>query len=406
MKKLMLLGGIRYLLPVIETAHRMGVYVITADYLPNNIAHKYSDEYVNVSILDREAVLKVAQEKKIDGILSFGVDSGVVTAAYVAEKMGLPFPPLKSVEILQNKDKFRSFLEKNGFNCPWHFSFASAEETMEFFRSTTTTSDYNYFPCIVKPVDSAGSKGVTRVDCIDQLEDAVEIAFTATHNGRVIVEKFLELDGHQSSGECFSIDGKLVFSGMCTQYFDKTAPNVFAPVANCWPNTLPEGVDKEIRSELQRLIFLLNMGTSIYNVEARRAKDGKTYLMEVSPRGGGNRLAEILKFATGQNLVENNVRFALGMELKPMRQAEYDGVWLNFVLHSNRSGKFKELRIDEEFRKAHVREECVYVKPGDMVTEFNGANQAIGTLFLRFDSQVEAEAAISNPKAWMEVAVA
>ena len=109
-KKLMLLGGIRYLLPVIEVAHKLGAYVITADYLPDNIAHKYSDEYVNVSIIDREAVLKVAQEKQIDGILSFGVDPGVVTAAYVADKMGLAFPPLESVEILQNKDKFRDFL--------------------------------------------------------------------------------------------------------------------------------------------------------------------------------------------------------------------------------------------------------------------------------------------------------
>ena len=77
-KKLMLLGGIRYLLPVIKTAHKMGVYVITADYLPNNIAHKYSDEYVNVSIIDREAVLKVALEKQIDGILSFGVNNCMV----------------------------------------------------------------------------------------------------------------------------------------------------------------------------------------------------------------------------------------------------------------------------------------------------------------------------------------
>ena len=50
----MLLGGLRYLLPVIEEAHKLGAYVITVDYLPDNIAHKYSDEYHNVSILDRE----------------------------------------------------------------------------------------------------------------------------------------------------------------------------------------------------------------------------------------------------------------------------------------------------------------------------------------------------------------
>lgn len=117
-KKLMLLGGIRYLLPVIEAAHEQGYYVITADYLPDNIAHRYSDEYVNVSIIDKEAVLKVAREKEIDGILSFGVDPGVVSASYVQTQMGIPsFGPFESVEILQNKDKFRTFLSENGLMC-------------------------------------------------------------------------------------------------------------------------------------------------------------------------------------------------------------------------------------------------------------------------------------------------
>ena len=86
MKKLLLLGGARYLLPVIEAAHKMGVYVITCDYLPDNVAHKYSDEYANVSIIDKDAVLAMAREKKIDGVMSFACDPGVVTAAYVAEK--------------------------------------------------------------------------------------------------------------------------------------------------------------------------------------------------------------------------------------------------------------------------------------------------------------------------------
>ena len=162
-KKLMLLGGIRYLLPVIEAAHEQGYYVITADYLPDNIAHKYSDEYVNVSIIDKEAVLKVAQEKQIDGIMSFGVDPGVVAASYVQNKMGLPsFGPFESVEILQNKDKFRAFLAKNGFNVPQAKGFNSIEAAMQEI--------YWYpWPVIVKPTDSAGSKGVTRVDKAEDL---------------------------------------------------------------------------------------------------------------------------------------------------------------------------------------------------------------------------------------------
>ena len=56
MKKLMVLGGSRYALPVIEAAHRLGIYVITCDYLPDNIAHKYSDEYCNVSIIDNSSI--------------------------------------------------------------------------------------------------------------------------------------------------------------------------------------------------------------------------------------------------------------------------------------------------------------------------------------------------------------
>src|SRR5690554_6246858 len=102
-KKLLLLGGLRYLIPVIKTAKKMGYYVITCDYLPENIAHKYSDEYHNVDIMDKEAVLNLARLLKIDGIMSFAVDPGVLTAAYVSEKLNLPSSgPFESVQILQN----------------------------------------------------------------------------------------------------------------------------------------------------------------------------------------------------------------------------------------------------------------------------------------------------------------
>ena len=111
MKKLMILGGSRYIFPVIKAAHDLGIYVITCDYLPHNIAHKYSDEYCNISIIDKEKILATAKKLNIDGIMSFACDPGVVTAAYVAEQMGLPnVGPYESVCILQNKWKFREFL--------------------------------------------------------------------------------------------------------------------------------------------------------------------------------------------------------------------------------------------------------------------------------------------------------
>ena len=188
-KRLMLLGGLRYLLPVIEEAHKLGLYVITADYLPDNIAHKYSDEYCNVSIIDKEAVLKEAQRLEIDGIMSFAVDPGVVSTAYVAEKLGLPFQcSYEAACILQDKSKFRKFLSDNGFNCPKAKGYSNVEDAL---------NDIEYFnwPVIVKPVDSAGSKGVSKVEKYDDLAQAIEFALQASISKKFILEDFLEKDG-------------------------------------------------------------------------------------------------------------------------------------------------------------------------------------------------------------------
>ena len=106
-KKLLLLGGSRYLLPVIKAAHDLGVYVITCDYLPYNYAHQFADEYHNVSIIDKEAVLALAQKLNIDGIMSYATDPGVVTAAYVAGEI-TPMSRLLSYRI---KENFVSFYE-------------------------------------------------------------------------------------------------------------------------------------------------------------------------------------------------------------------------------------------------------------------------------------------------------
>ena len=103
--------------------------MITADYLPDNIAHKYSDEYCNVSITELKATLKAAEEKKIDGVISFACDPGVVTVAYVAEKLGLPSAgALKTVLILQNKAQFRAFLTENSFRIPITRGFTDEEQ--------------------------------------------------------------------------------------------------------------------------------------------------------------------------------------------------------------------------------------------------------------------------------------
>jgi ATP-grasp domain protein len=380
-KKLMLLGGIRYLLPVIEAAHRHGYYVITVDYVPENIAHQYSDEFHNVSILDKDAVLQLAQELNIDGILSFGVDPGVVTAAYVAEQMGLSFQcSYESACILQDKSRFRQFLKDNDFNVPNAKGYSSKEEAL------ADTAYYNW-PVIVKPVDSAGSKGVTRVDELGQLSSAIDYALSESHNGHFIIEDFLEKEGNSSDCDSFTVDGELVFCSFNDQHFDPKAINPYTPAAFSWPSTMPQWAQEELRSELQRLMTLLNVKTGVYNIETRLCKNGKPYIMELSPRGGGNRLSEMMKYISGQDLIDNCVRAAVGDPIDEIQQPTYNGYWAEIILHSEYDGIFKSIEIDNRIEEKYLIEKDLWVREGEKVWRFTGANTTIGTLVLKFMSR-------------------
>ncbi len=394
-KKIMLLGGLRYLIPVIDAAHKLGYYVITCDYLPDNIAHKYSDEYCNVSIIDKDAVLEVARQKNIDGILSFAVDPGVVTAAYVQEKLGLPGNPYESVCILQNKDRFRKFLADNGFNTPEAYGFATTEEAMAMAGSFK-------YPVIVKPTDAAGSKGVTRVDTPDELPYAVSSAFAYSISGHIIVEQFIQKSGCSSDTDSFSVDGRLEFVTFSAQRFDESASNPYTPSAYSWPSTMNREQEDYLKGELQRLIALLGMRTSIYNIETRVGTDGKPYIMEVSPRGGGNRLSEMIRYATGNDLIENAVRAAVGDPILPMSGPDYKGCWSIVILHADNDGRYDSLEISPEI-KPFVVEEDLWVSKGDAVSRFDGANNAIGTLVLRFENTQMLEECLADTSAWLKV---
>lgn len=396
MKKLMILGGSRYALPVIDAAKKLGIYTITADYLPDNIAHKYSDEYANVSIIDKEATLEVAKKLNIDGIMSFGCDPGVVTAAYVAEKMCLPnVGPYESVCILQNKGKFRQFLTEHGFTVPTAKGYKNVEEAL---------NDIGMFhwPVIVKPTDSAGSKGVTRVNNPDELKKSIEYALSHSRSNEFIIEDFITQHGFSSDTDSFSVDGELKFVSFNCQRFDANAINPYTPAAYSWPSSMSTEHQEELKNEIQRLIKLLGMRTAVYNIETREGTDGKAYIMEVSPRGGGNRLAECLRYATGVDMITNMVKYSVGLPIDNIEQKPYDGCWAEIILHSDKPGTFKELWVSDEII-GNVYERDLWIKEDDHVGGFEAANEAIGTLVLKFDSQEKIEEVLSNQEKYVRV---
>ena len=382
MKKVLLLGGSHFQIPSVKCAKKMGYYTITCDYLPDNPGHKFADEYHNVSTTDKEAVLKLAQDLKIDGIVCYASDPSAPTAAYVAEKMGLPGQPYKSVEILSNKDLFRQFLAENGFNVPRARGFTKKEEAH---------ADWDNFkkPVMVKPVDSSGSKGVSKIETLDELDNAIDYALPFSRCKRFIIEEFVEKFGYQIAGDGFSVDGKLVFRCFANDHFNIHAGNPFVPIGASWPYNMPQRIHDKLHAEIQKVLDLLHMKSGAYNFDARIDENENVYLMEIGPRNGGNLIAQVTDYATGVDMVEYTIKAATGEDCSDLHMVEPKGFWSCFMIHSQKAGILKTVEFSDDFKNNNLVEFEMMYKIGEHVDAFNGSNGPLGTMILKFDSMEE-----------------
>jgi hypothetical protein len=112
----------------------------------------------------------------------------------------------------------------------------------------------------------------------------------------------------------------------------------------------------------------------------------------------------MLKYATGVDLIQNAVKAAVGLRDLHVKQTPYVGNWAEVILHGDKRGTFVRLDISDEV-SSYVVERDLWVKPGDEINPFNGANDAIGTLVLNFDSQEQLVKRMSNQTEWLKIQV-
>ena len=395
-KRILFLGATQFQIPPILYAKEQGHHVITVDYLPENPGHQYSDEYHNVSTTDKDAILALAQRLKIDGIVAYASDPAAPTQAYVAEKMGLAGNPYESVEILARKDLFRDFLAKHDFLVPKSNSFYSLQEALDWFSSLAK-------PVIVKPVDSSGSKGVSKIHNESELAAAFDYALGFSREKKVVVEEFFVRDGYQVAGDGFVVDGKLVFRCWANEHFDKLCKN-FVPIGESFPSIMSDFTQDQAHAETQRLLDLLGMRCGALNFDFHYDKDGNFSFLELGPRNGGNLIPEVIKYATGVDLVKYTVDAALGFDCSDLAMKSTSGYFSSYILHATESGTVKEVWYSDEIRN-NIVEQTVFIQPGDKVSLFSGSNHTLGTMIMRFDSSEEMLEKMDNMEKYLSVVV-
>lgn len=399
MKRLLMLGGSMQQIPIIKMAKEMGHYVITCDYTPENPGHLLADEYYNVSTTDLNGVLRLARKLNIDGIIAYASDPAAPTAAYVAEKLGLPGNPYNSVKLCTEKDLFRAFLKENGFNCPKAKGYTNYEDAMKDIHQFR-------FPIMVKPVDSSGSKGVVKVYCAEELKDAVNEALSYSRGKRFIIEEFIVKKGYQVSGDGFSYNGKLVFTSYGNElYSGAGGTREYVALGEFWPSLLTEEQKKKIDDELQRLITALGMKTCAYNIEVILDENDTPFVLELGPRNGGSYIPQLIKYATGVDLVKYTILGALGEDCSDLEMKETVGVWSNYMIMSHASGSFNGIWFEDSFKKNNLLEvHCTY-KEGDAVRPYKNTTDSMGTILFTADSVEEMIKITSNMDNYYRVVV-
>lgn len=391
MKKILLLGGSAQQIIAIETAKRHGYYTVLCDFLSDNPGQYHADKFYLTSTTDKEAVLKVAKNEKIDGVLAYASDPAAPTAAYVAEQLGLPTNPYKSVETLCNKDCFREFLRNNGFNTPVAKGYSDKKVNQLDFQ----------LPVIVKPVDSSGSKGATVLYSWEDLEVAMDFAFSFSRSHRVIVEEFIEKKHeYLIGGDIFISNGKVILWGLLNCHRDSSV-NPLVPVGKSYPLLLEKKDELAVRETIQKMVDKLGIRFGSVNVELVVDKNNQVWPIDVGPRAGGNMIPDLLGMIFGVDVVEMAVLAAMG---EPIVADIKEGIpfLATHNLHTAKSGIYREIIFSWKLEKKIVRK-CLYKKAGDPIKYFDNAAKALGIIFMKFENKSEMNDILRNINQYYEV---
>lgn len=373
-----MLGGSAQQVPAIEAAKKMGYYTVLIDYLPDNPGQCVADKWYQESTTDIEAVYRIAKDEAVSGILPYASDPAALPAAIVCERLGLPTNPAKSVEILGVKHKFREFLQENDFPCPRTFTFSPDMPIEEIEKGISKLQ----FPIVIKPTDSSGSKGVTFLDSLNGIKEAIVHADNYSRNKILIAEEFIDRGFPDViGGDIFVENGKIILFGDMACWRDNGGKSLI-PIGKKKPNGLNLHQIQNLQIELQRLVTILNIKGGELNIEVLIDKDDNIHFLEVGPRAGGNMIPIQLSDAYDVDLIKANVAIAMG-EKTNLTVVEPTECFMTFVLHSHKDGIYEGIKYSPEidsyiYRKVH------YKKSGDTVEIFDGAGKALGIVFMKF----------------------
>lgn len=344
----MVLGALRDEVPLVEFYKSLGFHVVVVGLGSDYPCCAIADTYYDVDICDKEKILEIAKKHNISAIASNVVSIAGEKVAWVAERLNLPTIGSDVAMRFLNKAIMREMAQKGGVHVPPFKWVKTVEEAFAF-------ADEHEFPLIIKPVNGNSSKGVYRVDDVQELKERFMESYSCSVGKEgVIIEGFIEgeeyiVDAYTYNGACFNTD--IAYK----QHFSIPDRFISRSVVIQDADHCVSHIEHKLLLENKKAVEALGLpfgpthGEYIYN----KAEDS-VYLVEVAARGGGVRLAsDLIPLATGIDVNRSIGLQSLGQD--PLEGSSFEltegaAGWFAFALKEGNitalSGFDEAMQID------------------------------------------------------------
>lgn len=340
MKTIAVLGADKNLLTYYKQAKELGYKIIGIATPDGAVCKAYCDKFYPVSFAEKDKVVEICKKEEVDGILSFSLESAIPVVSYVAEKLGLIANSVESSKITATKFSQREALRKANIPVPQYFLVSNENDLPKL--------NINY-PVIVKPSDSGGSQGVSKVDTSKELNIAFLKAYHFSKSNQVIIEEYI--DGREFSVEYLSYKGMHHF----IQVTDKEtsgAPN-FVELAHHQPAQIDEDVKLKIKQMVEAALSALKIENSASHTEIKLNSHNELYIIETGARLGGDFItSHLVKLSTGYDMVEGLLNLVVGdFKVPEPENISYSGVYFytrltpeigQYILNNKDNAQIKE----------------------------------------------------------------
>ena len=369
----MIIGASFLQLPGVKRAKEMGLNVAVLDYDENAVSIPFADKFYNVSTIDIDGVTKAAEDFKADGIMTLASDMPMRSVAKACEKLGLNSISFDTAIKATDKGEMIKAFKEKGVPSPWFF-IAENEEKLEEIKHEIL------YPCILKPLDNSGSRGVVLVNNEKNLIESFKYSMASSRGAGVIIEEYLQ--GNEVSVEVIVWDGQVHVLAITDKL--TTGPPHFVEMGHLQQSRLSLETKNKIKEVATLAVKSVGIKSGPDHVEIMVTKDGPK-MIELGARMGGDCITtHLVPLSTGIDMIEATIKCALGEEPDVTPKFERGSAIRYF---NTEKGIIKSISGVENAKKIDGIKEITFGKNvGEKLGSINSSNDRAGFVIAQADT--------------------